>query len=549
MTEAYFHDIPIVMNTVISRLRRAIAAGRSTASRGWHWYRARKRWQQILIALLAVGIIFGIARARSGNSAADASQLRTVTVESVSTLEGGTAGGTSIVGKVRSVTEADLLAQAGGTVESVHTSIGAQVPAGFVIANLDNASQGAAVLQAQGAYDAAVAARNITGLQSGSAQTSLAEAQNGARATYQSAYTALDTALTTQVDQLFGGMTPVGPQLLISSSDHDTFARRRQALTDRMNAWQAALASANTSDPTVLLSQAYTDTQVISSFLVDLAAAARDRESGVTTTQLTALSTARATVTGELSALSAARDTYNAKKTAAATAGNTNSSQGTQLAAADANVESALGALRAAQAAYEKTRIRATIGGTVNYLPIQIGQYVSAFQHVATVANNGALEIVAYVPQDQRNDVAVGMKVSVEGGHEGIVTSVAPALDPTTQQIEVHVAVNATPDLVNGQSVRITLPSSGAKPTPTATSTQAAPTQDLLPLTAVKLLPDSRAVFTVGADGRVTAHTVTVGDVVGDRILVTSGLTPDLQIITDVRGLSEGQKVQIGSSS
>lgn len=517
----------------------------------WSWYRGRKRWQQALIAVAAVGVIGGIIHLSSGHSTADASQLRTVTVESVSSLEGGVSGGTSIVGKVRSVTGADLLAQAGGTVESIHTKLGAQVPAGFVIADLDNASQAAAVLQAQGAYDAAVAARNITVLQSGSAQTSFGEAQNSARATYQTAYTTIDTALTTQVDQLFGGMTPLGPQLLISSAGYaDTFARRRQAITDRMSAWQAALASANTSDPAVLLNQAYTDTQAISSFLVDLAAAARDRQSGVTTAQLTALSTARATVNGELSAISAARDAYNSKKTAAAAAGNT-SSQGTQLAAADANVESALGALRAAQAAYEKTRIRATIGGTVNYLPIQRGQYVSAFQHVATVANNGALEIVAYVPQDQRNDVAVGMKVSVEGGHDGTVTSVAPALDPTTQQIEVHVAVNATPDLVNGQSVRITLPSaaSGSGPAPTASSTPSVSSQDLLPLTAVKLLPDSRAVFTVDQGERVVAHTVTVGDVVGDRILVTSGLTPDLVIITDVRGLSEGQKVQIGSGS
>lgn len=539
------------MNMPLSRLRAVPAAIRSTALRGWRWYRGRKRWQQALIALAAVGIVGGIIHVSSRNSTADASQLRTVTVESVAALEGGADSGTSIVGKVRSVTEADLLAQVGGTVESVHTTLGAQVPAGFVIMDLDNASEAAAVLQAQGAYDAAIAARNITSLQSGSAQTSFMEAQNEARTAYQTAYTTIDTTLTTEVDQLFGGPTPVGPQLLISpGTTGDTLPRRRQAITYRMNDWQTALASANTGDPTALLNQAYTDTQVISTFLVDLAAAARDRQSGASTAQMTALSTARATVDGELSAISAARDAYNAKKTAAATAGNISSSQGTQLAAADANVEAALGALRAAQAAYEKTRIRATIGGTVNYLPSQVGQYVSAFQHVATIANNGALEIVAYVPQEQRNDVAVGMKVSVEGGHDGIVTSVATALDPTTQQIEVHVAVNATPDLVNGQSVRITLPpEASATKQATASSTPAAPSQDLLPLTAVKLLPDSRAVFTVDANGRVVAHTVTVGDVVGDRILVTSGLTPDLVIITDVRGLSEGQKVQIGSGS
>jgi hypothetical protein len=135
------------------------------------------------------------------------------------------------------------------------------------------------------------------------------------------------------------------------------------------------------------------------------------------------------------------------------------------------------------------------------------------------------------------------MKVSVEGNHPGTVTAIAPALDPTNKQIEVHIAVDATPDLVNGQSVRVTLPAETAvAPTSgTATTTSAV----LLPLTAVKLLPESRAVFTVDAEGRVVAHTVTIGDVVGDRIEVLSGASSDMRIITDVRGLSAGQKVQI----
>lgn len=496
--------------------------------------------------MLALAVLIGGGKLLSGKQPTEASQIRTVTIQSVAELSGGTSGA-SIVGTVRSVTEADLLAQVGGTVRSVHTSIGAKVPAGFVIADLDNASEAASVLQAEGAYDSAIAARNITRLQSGNAQTSFGEAQQEARTSYRSAYTALDTTLQSDVDQFFGSPTPSGPTLLLNGPSDD-LPRQRKAIDARMQAWRRNLDSADTTDPSTLLSQASTDTQAISDFLVQLARLANDSRSNATASQLAALAKARSTVDAQLSTLSAARDAYNAKKTSASVAGSSNSQSGTQLAAADASVKSALGSLRAAQASYEKTRIRATIGGTVNYLPVKVGQYVNALEHVATVANNGALEIVAYVPQESLDILSVGMKVSVEGGHDGTITSIAPALDPTTKQIEVHVAVDATPDLVNGQSVRITLPGEAAA-VATATSTPASAGPILLPLTAVKLLPDSRAVFTVDTSGRIVAHTVTVGDVVGDRIEVTSGLTPDLRIVTDVRGLSEGQKVAVGSGS
>lgn len=535
------------MQSLISYLRRGGRVLRSRSGRAWNWYRGRKRWQQIgIAALLAIVVIGGLHFLSAPSPSTDAAQTRTVTLASVAELSGGTTGA-SIVGTVRSVTEADLLAQVGGTVRSVHTTIGAKVPAGFVIADLDNASEAATVLQAEGAYEAAIAARDITGLQSGNTQTSFAEAQSAARSTYRSAFTALDTTLQSDVDTFFGSPTATGPQLLINQGPSVDLPRKRQALDTRMNAWRANLAAADTQDPSTLLAQASTNAQAISDFLVELSRAANDRDSRATAAQLTALAKARSTVDGQLVALSAARDAYNAKKTAASVAGNSNSQSGTQLAAANANVKTALGSLRAAQAIYEKTRIRATIGGTVNYLPIHVGQYVSAFEHVATVANNGALEIVAYIPQESRDALSVGMKVTVEGGHEGIVTSVAPALDPTTKQIEVHVAVDPTPDLVNGQSVRITLP--GEAVPKVATTTPAVAERTLLPLTAVKLLPDSRAVFTVDQDGRIVAHAVTIGEVVGDRIEVTAGLTPDMRIVTDVRGLSEGQKVQVASPS
>jgi RND family efflux transporter MFP subunit len=543
------------MKSFLSRVRAFFGSFGARTGRGWRWYRSQRRWKQIVIAAIAaVVVIGGIALARGKSGSTDTDQQRTVTLSSVASLSGGGTD-TSVIGTVRSITEADLLAQTGGTVKGVYTSIGKTVPAGAIIAELDNSSEAAAVLQAEGAYDAAVAARDITSQQSGNAQTSLAEAATSARTTYRSSYTTLDTTLQSNVDTFFGGPTAYGPQLLIAPGNlpYDQLSRERQALDTKMQAWQQSLSSADSRDPLVLLDQATGVAQAISDFLVELARAANVNDSHATATQLAALASARSTVDAQLASLSAARDTYNAKKTSASVAGSANSQSGTQLASANASVKSALGALRGAQANLEKTRIRATIGGTVNFLSIHVGDYVTAFTHVATVAQNGALEIVAYVSEDQRDALTVGQKVSVEGGFDGVVTTIAPALDPNTKQIEVHIAVDGSSKLVNGQSVRITVPSenplaSAETASSTASSTPAS-TSVLLPLSAVKLLPESRAVFTVGSDGRLVAHSVTIGDVVGDRILVTSGVTPDMVIVTDARGLAEGQKVSVATST
>ncbi|MDB5189798.1 MAG: Efflux transporter, family [Parcubacteria group bacterium] len=538
------------MKSLLNRLRSAASVLKARSIRTWKQFRGLKLWAQALIvaAILAV-IIGGIALASSGGAADASPQERTVTLSSVSSLSGN-GDGVSILGTVQSISEAQLSAQAGGTVKGVYAKEGSRVAAGSIIAELDNASEAATVLQAQGAYDAAVASRNITSLQSGNTQTSFAEAQTAARATYRSAFTAVDSTLTNDVGTFFGNATPIGPQLLISAGTSQDISRKRAALTDRMDAWGAKVATADSADPTTLLAQATTDTQAVSAFLSQLSVAANQQGSDATAAQLAALARARGIVDGQLSALSAARDAYNAKKTAAQV-GATSSNTGTQLAVSDASVKQALGALRGAQANLEKTRIRATIGGTLNFLSLHVGDYVGAFTHVATVAQNGALEIVAYIPEQNRDELTPGMTVTIEGGHTGTVTSVNAALDPVTKQIEVHVAVQNASDLVNGQSVRISFPQpeNQTKVTTTATSTATTPTVQLLPLTALKLMTTTRAVFTVDADGRLVAHNVTIGDVVGDRIQVTTPLDPTLMIVTDVRGLSEGEKVLVSTST
>lgn len=507
--------------------------------RTWAWYRGRKRWQQIAIAIaLIVLLIASIVFLRGGGPSSAGDNLRTVTLESVGALS-GTGSSVSIIGNVRSVTEADILAQSGGTVRRVNTKIGQTVGAGAIIAELENASERAAVLSAEGAYESALAARSITQAQAGNAEGSLEEAQTSARNTYRTIFTSVDSLLTVEVQSVFGG-TSINPGLLLNTGPSARLSDEyRELRRTEIPAWRTNLATADTKSPEALLNEAERITQRVSIFLVDIAQAAAQSDSGATATQRANIASARAEVDGLLATISSERDSLRSAQTAATVGSRQSESQGGQVASADAQVKSALGGLRSAQAQLEKTIVRAPIGGTVNFLPIRVGDYVTSFTHVATVARNNALEIVAYVSEDDRDLLAAGTKVTVEDDIPGVVTSVSPALDPVTKQIEVHVAIEGESELVNGRSVRIALPNVAA---PVAD----APTGPvLLPLASVKLSGENRLVFTVGEDGRLVARDVEVGEVRGDRIEVVSALPQELRIVTDARGLASGQKIRV----
>jgi HlyD family secretion protein len=298
-----------------------------------------------------------------------------------------------------------------------------------------------------------------------------------------------------------------------------------------LRSFEANLATANSRSPQALLDEAESIARQVQAFTNELAAAANERDSRATAAQLSALASARTGVNSVLSSIASARAGLRSGTVSA-------------TASADASVKQALGSLRAAQAALERTVVRAPIGGTVNFLPIRVGDYVTPMQHVATVAQNGALEIVAYVSEDNRDLLVAGGEVMIDGAYEGIVTSVAPALDPTTKQIEVRIAVTGETELVSGQSVHIALPD--LAPTETAAEPEG---PVLLPLAAVKLRAGDRIVFSVGEDSRLVAHQVEVGEVRGDRIEIRTDLLKDLRIVEDARGLSEGEAVRVESET
>lgn len=507
----------------LAPLARRLSPVRAFLHTVWRRYRMLALWLQGVIAVVVVVGLLALFSFLShlGQTTEMDNSIQTVTLAPVAELSGN-GSSVGVIGTVRSITEADILAQSGGTVTALHTRVGATVPAGFVIAELDNASQRAAVLQAEGAYDAAVAAE-----QGASPKDVATSALN----TYTSSYNSLDSTLKTDVDAFFGDPGPLGPQFLVSPNPFDLnyFPPKRLALAKAMDAWRSHLASASSQNAPQLLDEADAVTRQAAALVTDIATAAAKHDTDASATQLADLATARTNIASLQASITAAKAAYQSQGTSA-------------TLGVEANVKTALGALRAAQANLEKTLVRAPIPGQVNFMPLHVGDYVTALMHVATVAQNGALEIVTYVSEDNRALLSAGTKVAVEDKYQGVVTSIAPALDPVTKQIEVHVAVNGSTDLVNGQSVHVSLPNAAA-----TTTASAGPV--LLPLTALKLTPSSRVVFTVGADGTLVAHPVDIGEVRGDKIEVLTPLPADLRIVTDARGLSEGQRVNVAQGS
>jgi len=208
-----------------------------------------------------------------------------------------------------------------------------------------------------------------------------------------------------------------------------------------------------------------------------------------------------------------------------------------QITAQRAQVASAKSTLDVAKAGLEKTIIRSPISGTLNKLDVELGDFVSIFQSVAEVANENQLEIKTYITEDDKKSLEVGLPAMVAGKYEGIVTSVAPAVDPATKKIEVSISVGEEEDLLNGQSVSVSIERRDV--------VSEELDQIFIPLSALKVTAEGVVVFSVNEIGVVEKHIVEEGPLTGEKVLILSGLTPQMRIITDVRGINVGDTVTI----
>lgn len=493
----------------------------------------------IAVIVVVIAGLVGVSQLLKPKPEGVADERRQVTLLSASDLSAPEP--ISLIGEIRSVSEANVAPDVPGTVSRVYRSLGDSVGAGSIIAELKNDSQRAGVAQAEAALDKAKTGATVTGIGLGSAQDSLSSAISSAKNTIASAYASLDDAVSKKGDEAFSNSNTSQPKFIVSTSDSQAVLN----VESKRLAIQAVLTRENKAqtptDETTALSELETLTkevaQVRDLLSSEVSALNKAIASGsITDTTIAGyradVSIALSNVNGTAVSVNNAIENLKAK-IAAVQVSTENVSGGTSQ---NADVRAAEANLQAAQANLEKTIIRAPISGTINRLDLEVGSFANASVPVVYITNAHGLEVVVYVSERDIGDIAVGANALVGSSVTGRVSKLASALDPVTKKAEVRISIPQDTSLVSGSSASVSI-------------TRKARTTNVnepltLPLSALKITPEGTVVFTV-ENGVVVPHPVIVGALAGSRIAVNSGITPDMHIVEDARGLKDGEAVLV----
>lgn len=448
----------------------------------------------------------------------------------------------SAVGTVESISEAQLKIETGGQVKSVSTDIGKYVQAGAVLAQVENARESAALLQAQGAYEAAIAGASQSNSGTRDAEIRLQSAKDALRNTIKNSYSTENTMLITSIDTFFSNPDS-GIIGLRISGDAGSLNNLRVEFRSIIPNWQTSVTSISDTGLEASATLAKENTRKMLALIDGLAKATANTANpgtlnGVELSTLTpGLLANRTTLNGVMSGIENAEAGVQTAEEALSRA--KVSGTGSQVSLSGAQIKIALGSLRSAQASFEKTIIRTPISGVVNAFYLKKGDYVSPGQDAALIANNNGLQVSTYVNLEDRDLLTIGDSVSIEGTATGTVTAIAGAVDPKNGKVAVKVAINANSGLTNGTTVKITFKKTiDAKPVAK---------QMVVPISAVKLSSEGPQVFTLDGESKLVSKAVKLGDVVGDSVIVLEGIDMNTNIVLDVRGLKAGTKVTVAT--
>ena len=480
------------------------------------------------VLILLACIIFFIIRG-NGNSETPSEERKIPAVTMSAVRDLGNTSVFSIVGTVSAVSEARLQAEASGRITSVSAELGDTVYAGAIIGTIENSSEHASLLQAQGAYDSAVA----SSLQSG---TGLEETKIAVRNTYRNSFSTAEDIIRNLTDDFFQNPTSKMRGFRLSGAiGASAFNEDRGEIETILTTWSSHITTNYEGlSEEDMLKEAESGIITINDFTARLALIITDYDANPYFTEeklavyKTRLAGARASLDGTLTAISATRSAYNQARISASP---DTASQSSAL------LKSALGTLRSAQANYEKTIVRTPITGTINALYLKQGEYISNGQPTVTVANNGSLEITTAVGEKDLAYIHIGDVVHINNSATGTITKIAPAVDPTTGKSEVKISTGNISSFTNGSTVSVEF-------TQQITTTEESSTI-VIPLKALKMLASGSFVFEVSETNTLNALPVTLGAIRGDSVEVTEGLTHDTRIVTDARGLKAGDHVTV----
>lgn len=341
----------------------------------------------ILLVLIVVVALLRTGKETVEEAVPSTPVTRTVSLYTISEADGTavrTADGNAFI----------VRAESGGRVDRV-ASVGETVARGAVIAQLENSAQRAAVLQAQGAYEAAVAGANQSNITENSASIAYEEAEVQATNAYRSAFTDADDILRNTVDTVFSNPDSKTPGLRIDGQGQTLSVNSaRVALETTFDTWGAQVKTIPSGDAYTLLIQSEGYVAELNRLTTTLTNLLADEDAINNEAELLALRAsfagARASLNSILSSLSSARSALVAAESARDQA-RIGSGNG-DVSLANAQVKQALGALESARAALNKTAIKTPVAGTVTGVSISVGDIINVGSDVVFVASDEGME-------------------------------------------------------------------------------------------------------------------------------------------------------------
>lgn len=352
------------------------------------------RKTKIGLVLLSTALIYIGSSLLSDNNA-DVEELeittatRTVSLYTIAAAANGTAvrtaDGNAFI--VRS--------ESGGRVERV-AKVGDQVAPGTIVAHIENSAQRAAVLQAEGAYEAAKASAAVSTIGNESAVLAYEEAITQAQNTYRNAFATNDATLRNIIDSVFSHPSPTVFGYRLNIGNAQAMNAERLALEGIFNTWKNSLTSLSESDAETLLTNAEATTQRFRAF-VNTLNANLSNDDALSREQRPELETFRTNFAGALQAIDGTLQSISLSRSGliASKSRKDQSSVGSSVndvSIAEAQVKQALGVLESARAALEKTSVKTPIAGTVTAVSISIGDIISIGSDVVFVASDETME-------------------------------------------------------------------------------------------------------------------------------------------------------------
>jgi membrane fusion protein, multidrug efflux system len=205
------------------------------------------------------------------------------------------------------------------------------------------------------------------------------------------------------------------------------------------------------------------------------------------------------------------------------------------------SLEAARARVDLARKASADTVVRAPFAGIVAERFVGTGDYVSRGTKVATVVRIDPVRVELTVPEQYLSQVRNGqaVRLSVDAYPNEVFTAkvrfVSPALKSDQRALTVEaIASNADGRLKPGLFATALL----QHPAPAAAM--------LVPATAVETVAGTSRVYVIASGEKIEERIVTIGEKVGDRVELASGVKAGERVAANPRGkLSDGVRVQI----